>query len=450
MSTSVSPESTGVAPVAAPQPAAPAAAASPGGSTPEPANHLASALADIRARYQENPGAPAPLPGTEGAPAAPAAPHHSATQPRDDRQRFAGPPEAQPETRPAERPAPGSPETTHGAPTDAEGAEAQQQGDAADPELVEIEAPNRHPHQEPFRFQVPKADTETQQRLQQLVNGYQEGQQLAARASALAEAEQDVEAFRTEAYVDPVGLVSRHVAPEMHAPLVLALLANPAVYEAVAEKLEQFGDEQSRRLIVAETKAELIEKREQLQQALHTQRAVERNKMDVEAAVRVLIPDGMTERQAAIWYRDAIHEIASVAQHHHLVTIDPRQLTTVLEGRLVAWGIDPSLAAQRIDVAIRQLRAGGPQGAVRGARPAALGGTPSPTPTAGEPPAGGPGGRSVQDLRDAEARKRAIAAQGGPGVGSPTAGAGPALPKGAQLADAFKVMRERMAVRQPA
>lgn len=308
-----------------------------------------------------------------------------------------------------------------------------------DPALI-VELLPRHPDQEPIKLAL---DTpEMAERFRQTVNGAMRREQFDAAMQEVETRAQQIEQQETQLMVDPLAVVSEVLSEEQRDTMLLAFLSDERIYERLAPKLESLHDPLGRRELRVEVREKYSEQRQEAATQVEQNRRIAQNIRQIKAAVNAIVPEHMNGPSADLWRRDALRELSAVTRQHNIQLLDPMQVPTALRARLVASGVDPADAAERIARAVyarRDARAAAPSGsgAPRAAAPSAL----PAAPAAGTPTSGT---RPVTALKAAHDRRVAAAAPAGAGVGTPSAGGLPQLPQGAGLDEALALVQSRV------
>ena len=400
-------------------PGAPAPVAPPEQAT-QPDTPSTNAIDDaFKALAAQMTGAMAPTPAPE-------------PQPRDESGKFA-PREPEPVVA-GEAPAP------QGEEPPAPGEAVSEVGEEElDPALI-VELLPRHPDQAPL--QIAMESPEVAERLRQTINGAMRREQFESAMQEVETRAQQIELQETQLMVDPLAVIHDVLSEEQRDTMILALLADDAIYERLAPRLEHLHDPMGRRELRLDTREAYGKQRETAEQTVQNNRRVAQNIRQIKTAVNAIVPEHLSQPQADLWRRDALRELSAVTRQHNINLLDPMQVPTALRARLVASGVDPADATDRISRAIyggRNGRAAAPNGsgAPRAAAPSAL----PAAPAAGTPSSGT---RPVATLKAAHDRRVAAAAPAGAGVGTPSAGGLPQLPQGAGLDEALALVQSRV------
>lgn len=281
-------------------------------------------------------------------------------------------------------------------------------------EALVVKLPGRNGEEVEIEVDTP----EIAERLRQLRNGYQAGEQARAAQARAAEQMIQVEDERITAAANPlaflrdVGLAER---PGMVEHVVLSLLAEN--WDTLRDRVLALDDPGELRTVKAEERARQLELNGQVREQIATQRAVDSNLAEINSTVAGYVPATMTEAQAEIFKNACLGELKRVADHEQLVTLPAARIPTILARHLAAYGIDPAAPAPKPKPAAKPALAGRPAAVAKPAVPA-VPAVPAPkAPAAPAKPAPN-GARFV-----ASARAKARAAAPPPGAGSPGAGA---------------------------
>lgn len=409
-------------------PGAPAPVAPPEQAS-QPDTPSTNALDDALRQLATNlSGSMTPTPAPSDLP--PRAPNGQFTKPQDDAPPAGDEPPAAPVETPTtgdEPPAPGEAATEVGE-------------EDIDPALI-VELLPRHPDQEPIKLALDSP--EMAERFRQTVNGAMRREQYDAAMQEVETRAQQIEQQETQLMVDPLAVVTDVLSEEQRDTMILAFLSDERIYERLAPKLESLHDPLGRRELRVEVREKYSEQRQEAATQVEQNRRVAQNIRQIKAAVNAIVPEHMNGPAADLWRRDALRELSAVTRQHNIQLLDPMQVPTALRARLVASGVDPADAAERIARAVYSGRANGRSaapggsGAPRAAAPSAL----PAAPAAGTPTTGT---RPVTALKAAHDRRVAAAAPAGAGVGTPSAGGLPQLPQGAGLDEALALVQSRV------
>jgi len=291
------------------------------------------------------------------------------------------------------------------------------------PEPIVVQLPGRHAHDPDVEIEV--TDPEVAERLRQLRNAAMRGEEVRAERAKLEEAWGQVTDVEEAIQLDPLGFI-RTQLPQDYAPrIALQLLADPAVYKAVAKDLSELLNPQTSRAKAAELREESYRTRELLAQARADRKAGESHAQEVRSAVAAMIPPEYDAEKAGAFLAGALTDLSEYATRHNLDRLDPEALPVLLAGRLAQAGINPVQASARM---LEQRRS-------------------KPTSSSGPPPSGRPtrstgsratatpkGARTGDAFVKADARKRAAAQTPPAGAGTPKAPVAP--PRGTLLKEA--------------
>lgn len=276
-----------------------------------------------------------------------------------------------------------------------------------DPDAVEwekIPLPGRRPGEPDLMLEIDPSDTETIQRVQQMVNGYERKRDSEARLDHAYKMMDEARQFQAMIQIDPVSVVEQTLDPERQSHLALRILSNPQMWQTLAPTLQaMLSDENARSVVAAHLEAESYKLKERAQQEVKETQFAERNARDIRRAIDALCPATLPAAQRELWREDALRSVTQYVTQHNLQRLHPMDLPVVLAARLRAMGMDPQQGA-----ALLQQTFTGQSG-----RP---GGSPTPTPR--------PQPTAASFQRASAARRGAAAAAPG-GAGAPTA----AMPK---------------------
>ncbi len=159
----------------------------------------------------------------------------------------------------------------------------------------------------------------------------------------------DAVAFREAVSIDPVRFVEREIGdnPAAVDHLIRSLLTNPEHFERNREVLATILDDESAfRLLAAETRASSAEFREQAQERIAQNRAIDENLRGIQNVCRAMIPDTMPDNVKQTLFADMLRDIGAAADRMGRDTIPLEDIPVLLTNRLTAAGLDPVSAAQ--------------------------------------------------------------------------------------------------------
>lgn len=268
------------------------------------------------------------------------------------------------------------------------------------PDWEKIPLPGRRPGEPDLMLEIDPSDTETIQRVQQMVNGYERKRDSEARLEYAHKMMDEAREFQAMVQIDPVSVVERTLDPERQSHLALRILSNPEMFQTLAPTLKaMLTDENARSVVAAHLEAESYKLKERAQQEVRETQFAERNARDIRRAIDALCPATLPAAQRELWRQDALNSVTQYVTQHNLRQLHPMDLPVVLAARLRAMGMDPQQGA----ALLQQTFTG------KSARP---GGSPAPTnrpqPTA-------------ENFQRASSARRAAAAAAPGGAGAPTA-----------------------------
>lgn len=392
------------------------------------------------------PAIPEPA-STPAAPAAPSAPEQPAApltiaesiQARRDALNLTAAPPAAPT--PTEDPAPdptiepgpdGQPPAEEGADVPEGGEPAPDAGDVP-VEPVKVSLPGRRPGDPDMEITVD--DPEVAEALQRQRNGYLRGEEVKVERDALAKERAEQEEFADLVASDPVAFLTQQVPVDIRAETALSLLTDPKVWDLIKDDLPALLESEEK-LELARAKLEVRRRdnRDMLRDRSVARTAARQEARTISEALESVIPEGLNEAQGERFVKDALRDLAAY-QKRTGAGIQTRDLPLLLADRFESLGVDPTQVA----VALARKAAG-----EQSTRPA--GSAPRPAPRLAKAPVPGQAPQVTgKSLVAAQARKVAAAAVPPPGAATPSAAAGPQIPKGANVKEALAAMRARVA-----
>jgi hypothetical protein len=272
-------------------------------------------------------------------------------------------------------------------------------------------------------------DPELASEITRLARGYARHAELATVQEDIDQAHEEMAQLEDALQVDPVNYVIEHARPQLLVDLARALLAQPAVFNAV---VDEFGGLEGEAL---QHKTLQIENERLRRRSQSARELIERSNMRVQGrqidrALNIIVPDDLDQATAVQLYKDIRRDVAEYITANGGKTPKAEDLPDILQRRLSMYGITADYAAERLadagelrplPVRARGTRTNGTEAPARGAR-----GQPS---------------RSAEDVVRQADRRRAAAAIPGGGAGVP-AQAGWALPKKQGVKSRIAALRE--------
>ncbi len=149
----------------------------------------------------------------------------------------------------------------------------------------------------------------------------------------------ELQAIEDELKSDPVGYLKDRVDEKIARDLVISMLHNDEILQAVEDKLEEWVAEPARRELDAK-EAEL--RRVKLKQSLAEQkdRDVKRhgNAVEVYRVLESMINPEWDAETQRMWLDDAIKDVGSYVSRNQIDTMPPDQVEKVLERRIRQYG----------------------------------------------------------------------------------------------------------------
>lgn len=391
----------------------------PAPAAPAPATDAPKSIHDTIRELRESGAVSGPMEGASDALNNGEEAPHWETQPRDEHGRFA-PSEGGEEE--AAEPVEGEQAPTEDA-SPTEGGEEEGQGDEGEDEdhaPITVALPGRRPEDPPVEIEV--SDPEVAERMRQLANS---GMRRADYERAMGELQVERGEYayiRHNLESDPAGFIVSHVRGDLRGAVVMELMADPQVYDAVIDHIATWDNDPSARAVAqANMRAERLERAEQSRRAVAEEQKVTQNAQEIIHSVASSIPAHLSGTDREQWYVGAVRYLQEYADYYDLRYLPPEHVPAVIEyyerTRQQARPPEPTSAPARAT-----------------ARPV---GAPKPAP---QTPAANAG---EQFTRAREAKRRAATIA--------PAGAGPApttaIPKHESVKDRIRYMRENNRLR---
>jgi hypothetical protein len=337
----------------------------------------------------------------------------------------------------------GGGEEDEDAPGEEEGADEGEGEDAeSDDELVVFRLPPRNPNEEELEVELPK---ELEEHFNRLKNGYMRGEaarEVLSRAEAKEEElradREEIQLIDSELEADPVGFVSKRVAPQYRKALLMELLADD----------ELWGDEKLQNNLREWEHSP--ETREQFRTKVERDRLKEERERDNHARARKVAREGAAKTAAIVrsfmdgeddigrrekFHRLAMTQLGELAAQTGRTEFTQKEVIEYLDrqGILNGYGLDPS--------------------SLEGAAPGKTGADASPPRQEGDRPKGRkPAVRARRvtaeearetgkRLKEGSQRRRAAGSYAPTGAGAPAAGV--ELPKGQTVKERIAFVRRR-------
>jgi hypothetical protein len=308
------------------------------------------------------------------------------------------------------------------------------EGEGEGDEAVVLDIPGRREGEVvKMKFAPEEADE-----IRRLVNGYRRGEQVESERAEINALRQELADWQEAVELDPGEAVARTLQrdPAALEQLALTILADPQMWQRVSKRVLTWDDPIQYELDASKLQIAANNRREEVREMADERRVVSRNLQQVQVSVAALIPsEGLSEDQATTFYRDALRDLKEHADRQGLITLDPRDIPLILasSGRFKAYGINPVLAAERIQEALSGTRR---ESKPAGGKPR-TNGAPAPAKPGSPPPA-----KRGKDFAEG-AQRRKVAAATPTGAGSPSTAITP--PPGQTTEERVKWHRDHMA-----
>lgn len=307
--------------------------------------------------------------------------------------------------------------------------EGKPEGEAEEEGWTPVEIPGRGPEAQPMVVDV--EDPELAGEIARLARGYARHEQLAVIQDDIDQAREEMAQLEDALQVDPINYMAERVRPQLKIQMARTLLADQAVFDAIAAEFGGLEGEALRHKML-EIENDRLTRRSQTVQELRERSNDRVQGRGVDRALQVIVPEEMDEGTAVQLYKDMRRDVAEFITANRGRTPRAEELPDLLERRLAMYGITADYAAERLadagqlrplPVRARGARADGNGGPARNAR--------------GQPAR--PAERAVAQAD----RRRAAAAIPGGGAGVP-AQAGWALPAKQSVKGRIASIREML------
>lgn len=201
-------------------------------------------------------------------------------------------------------------------------------------------------------FAITASDPETAEQLRRLTAGYMNGTQVRTAEQQLSHGFEQLEEFKDQLLTDPAGALL-DLLPDDDATLehiALYLLAQPAIWPRVAERVLSWDDQDKLELDTAKLTSQRYALREQWRTFAEDRREVQQNLRDVQRTVAALVPQDWPAERANAFARDALLDLKAYADRHQLKTLPVADIPLLLARRMAERGINPIEAATRMTI----------------------------------------------------------------------------------------------------
>lgn len=214
-------------------------------------------------------------------------------------------------------------------------------------EAITVSVPGRHPDDEDIEIEVD--DTELAERIAHLKSGFLNGEQVRQRMGELDASEDAMEELSESFETDPAGFLMEYVEEKDLPAVVLALLTQKPIWDALADTVDKlFTDNAELRTVQAESKAARLEAKSKLEKRILERKAHQKNGKELHAALDLIIPEEMKEATAKQLMVDLTRDIEDHISRNKLGSLAVKDLVPILAGRLENAGIDPLEARKAI------------------------------------------------------------------------------------------------------
>jgi hypothetical protein len=301
-----------------------------------------------------------------------------------------------------------------------DGEEAEGGEEEVDPELV-VPLPARREGEEALEIVV--ENKEVAERLRQLQNGFERGEQIREREEIVARDQQQIEELEVFIGTDPVGFIEQNVPKEVAETVALSLVMQHMASKTFTDRLlPALQDEKERRTLTAELGRERAEAKGRLNEVIEVRRFAKVQAKTIRETIELMVPDTESisgERREAI--KETLEKaVGAVIREKKLEKVEPDDLPVLLLKPLRAAGIDPTAAGQAIKSGKR-------------ITDSEAGSKTSPKKKVKQP--------TAAELKKSSVKRKKAAASAPPGAAAPATR--PKLPSGQGLEERFAEIRKR-------
>ena len=238
---------------------------------------------------------------------------------------------------------------------DDEGDEVGEGGDESDDEAEEDDAeeeeeeekkshtvklPPREAGGEDVEIEVD--DEETAARLNQMRNGYMNGEQIREQQILLQTSQNELANISESFEVDPAGFVMQYTDAKELPQVALSLLVEPGVWEALEKVVDKLiGDPKELRTLQAEAKAARLETSVALTKTRDARKQQSENGRQLKDAIDLIVPDTMEAGIRNQLIQDLTRDVVEHIDRNKLQNLEVKDLPTIVAQRLETNGIDP-------------------------------------------------------------------------------------------------------------
>ena len=192
-------------------------------------------------------------------------------------------------------------------------------------------------------------DEETAARLNQMRNGYMNGEQIREQ-QVLLQTSQDELANISESFeVDPAGFLMQYTDAKDLPQVALSILVEPGVWEALEKVVDKLiGDPKELRTLQAEAKAARLETSVALTKTREARAQQSKNGHQLSAAIDLIVPDTMEAALRTQLIQDLTRDVVEHIDRNKLQNLEVKDLPTIVAQRLETNGIDPLDARKAI------------------------------------------------------------------------------------------------------
>lgn len=236
-------------------------------------------------------------------------------------------------------------EAAEGDADDADDADDEVDGDEEEDEEKEekrhtVKLPPREAGGEDVEIEVD--DEETAARLNQMRNGYMNGEQIREQQILLQTSQNELANISESFEVDPAGFVMQYTDAKELPQVALSLLVEPGVWEALEKVVDKLiGDPKELRTLQAEAKAARLETSVALTKTRDARKQQSENGRQLKDAIDLIVPDTMEAGIRNQLIQDLTRDVVEHIDRNKLQNLEVKDLPTIVAQRLETNGIDP-------------------------------------------------------------------------------------------------------------
>ncbi|MCJ2512634.1 MAG: hypothetical protein LN409_04720, partial [Candidatus Thermoplasmatota archaeon] len=228
-----------------------------------------------------------------------------------------------------------------------EGGEDEEEGEGEEKKTHTVKLPSREAGGEDVEIEVD--DEETAARLNQMRNGYMNGEQVREQQVLLQTSQNELANISESFEVDPAGFLMEYTDAKDLPQVALSLMVQPGVWEALQKVVNALiEDPKELRTLQAESKAARLETVAELTKTREARAEQTKNGQQLSEAIDLIVPDTMEGAIRTQLIQDLTRDVVEHIDRNKLQTLEVKDLPTIVAARLETNGIDPLEARKSI------------------------------------------------------------------------------------------------------